>query len=379
MNAVDSIRGKVGVRAACTALGVSSATYYRRSRPTGVRQNRRSPRRLTDEERAEVLERVNTPRFADQPVTEVHATLLEESVYLCSERTMYRILAENKQVRERRNQLRHPKRAVPRLVARGPREVWTWDITKLPGPFKWSYYYLYVILDIYSRYVVGWMIAHRETAALAERLIRETCEREGIEPETLTLHADRGSPMKSKVVGELLADLGVAKSHSRPRVSNDNPYSESQFKTLKYQPGFPERFDSAAHARWHGQDFFGWYNEEHHHVGLAMMTPADVHFGRVDQIVATKQAALDGAYARTPHRFPNGPPCAKRPPVEVWINRPDTSPATHVSRTSHAGSGNVNPDEGGERSERRVYIPEPAEIITGEVAGRRTLQEGMAL
>ena len=254
---------------------------------------------------------VSEPRFADQAPAEVYATLLDEKRYLCSERTMYRVLAENSEVRERRNQLRHPSYAAPELLATGPNQLWSWDITKLHGPAKWTYFYLYVIIDVFSRYVVAWMVAHRETAALAQRLIEETCERQKITPGRLTIHADRGTSMTSKPVALLLSDLGVTKSHSRPHVSNDNPYSEAQFKTLKYRPDFPRSFGCLEDARAHGSDFFAWYNDEHHHSGLGLLTPHQVHHGLAEAQVADRAATLAAAFKATPERFPRGAP---RPP-----------------------------------------------------------------
>ena len=266
---------------------------------------------------------LHEPRFADLAVPQVHAQLLEESTYVCSERTMYRILNEEQEVRERRDRRRHPVYSVPRLVARAPKQVWTWDISKIPGPYKRSWFYLYVIIDIYSRFVVGWMMAHRESTELGKRLISDACKREGIVDNQLTIHADRGSPMKAQAMTDLFADLGLGKSHSRPRVSNDNPYSESFFSTTKEH--MPEHFDSIAQARAFFADTFSAYNNEHKHVGLQMLTPSTVHHGRVDEVLATKQATLDEAYRRTPSRFPHGPPIAKRPPAEVSINKPDAA------------------------------------------------------
>jgi len=241
MNAITESGLVLGVAVVCVALGIARASYYRRLRPKKAASRKTSPRRLADEERATVLAVLHEPRFADLAPAEVYATLLDEGRYLCSERTMYRVLGENNQVRERRNQLRHPHYAPPELLATRPNQLWSWDITKLLGPAKWTYFYLYVILDVFSRYVVGWMVAHRETAALAERLIEETCRRQQIAPGQLTIHADHGTSMTSKPVALLLSDLGVTKSHSRPHVSNDNPYSEAHFKTLKYRPAFPDR------------------------------------------------------------------------------------------------------------------------------------------
>jgi putative transposase len=248
--------------------------------------------------------------------------LLDEDCYLCSERTFYRVLAENAEVRERRNQLRHPHYAAPELLATRPNELWSWDITKLLGPQKWSYFYLYVVLDVFSRYVVGWMLAEREYAPLAEKLIAESCERQGIAPGQLTVHADRGAAMRSKPVALLLADLGVTKSHSRPHVPNDNPYSEAQFKTMKYRPGFPDRFGSLEHGRSFGGDFFPWYNNEHHHVGLGLFTPHDVHYGLAEAKREKRALVLADAFAKNPERFPNGLPSPRQLPSAAWINPP---------------------------------------------------------
>jgi putative transposase len=275
----------------------------------------------TNEGRA-VLDMLHEPRFVDLAPAEVFATLLEEGRYVCSVRTMYRLLAKSSEARERRNQRRHQRHSVPELLATQPNQLWSWDITKLKGPSKWTYYYLYVILDVFSRYVVGWMVAYRETKSLAKRLITESCKREGIQPNQLTLHADRGASMTSKPVAFLLADLGISRTHSRPHVSNDNPYSEAQFKTLKYRPGFPDRFGSIEDARAHCVDFFRWYNNEHHHDGLALLTPADVHHGLVAQRLAERSAVLVAAFAAHPERFPHGVPKVQTPPKEVWINKP---------------------------------------------------------
>jgi putative transposase len=271
-----------------------------------------------------VLAVLHEPRFVDLAPAEVYATLLDEGRYLCSERTMYRVLAAHQEVRERRDQLRHPVYAAPELLARRPNELWSWDITKLLGPAKWTYFYLYVLLDVFSRYVVGWMVAHRESAALAEKFIRETWARQGIGRNQLTIHADRGPAMTSKPVAFLLADLGITKTHARPHVSNDNPYSEAQFKTLKYRPAFPERFGSIQDARAHCHVFFPWYNAEHHHVGLGLLTPADVHHGLAEQRVAARATVLATAYAAHPERFPGGLPRPPAHPTEVWINPPKT-------------------------------------------------------
>jgi putative transposase len=273
-------------------------------------------------ERTAVLEVLHEQRFVDRAPAEVYARLLDEGRYLCSERTMYRILEANQEVRERRDQLRHPRYSAPQLLATGPNQLWSWDITKLLGPAKWTYFYLYVILDVFSRYVVGWMVAHRESAQLAEKLIRETCARQGIVPGELTLHADRGSSMTSKPVALLLADLGVTKTHSRPHVSDDNPFSEAQFKTLKYRPEFPDRFGCIADSRGFCQAFFSWYNAEHHHSGIGLLTPEDVHLGRAADRIAARAEVLASAYGAHPERFVRGMPQPAAAPTAVWINAP---------------------------------------------------------
>ena len=265
---------------------------------------------------------LNSPRFQDDTPREVYASLLDEGQYLCHWRTMYRILQANQEVRERRDQLRHPAYQRPELLAQKPNELWSWDITKLLGPSKWTYFYLYVILDIYSRYVVGWMVALQDAAHLAHDLVAETCVKQAIEPHQLTLHADRGHSMTSKTLAMLLADLGVTKTHSRPYVSNANPYSEAQFKTLKYRPAYPGRFGSLADARAWGQAFFKWYNYEHHHTGIGLLVTADVHYGRAEQVLAQRWHVLQAAYEDHPERFVKGPPGLESLPTAVWINPP---------------------------------------------------------
>ena len=329
MRTVTEIGPRLGIAPTCAALGLPKASYYRHLKPRPPAAPRKpSHRALGAEERRAVLDVLHEPRFADQAPAEVYAALLDEGRYLCSERTMYRVLAENAEVRERRDQLRHPAYKAPELLATAPNQLWSWDITKLLGPQKWTYFYLYVILDVYSRYVVGWMLAHRETAALAERLIRETCERQGIQRDQLTIHADRGTSMRSKPVALLLADLGVTKSHSRPHVSNDNPFSESQFKTMKYRPDFPDRFGSIEHGRAHCGDFFPWYNNEHRHGGLGLLTPHDVHYGLAAARLQARDAVLAAAFTARPDRFPGGVPSAGAVPAEVWINKPKQSSPT---------------------------------------------------
>jgi len=323
MQAVAGNRMKRGVAALCAALGVPRASFYRWQRPRPPADSKRSSSRaLTSQERQQVLETLHEPRFVDLAPAEVYATLLDEGRYLCSERTMYRLLEKNQEVRERRNQLRHPPYAAPELLATRPNEVWSWDITKLLGPTKWTYFYLYVILDIFSRYVVGWMVAYRQSAVLAQRLIEESCARQGIAPGQLTVHADRGGPMIAKPMALFLADMGVAKTHSRPHVSNDNPYSESQFKTLKYRPNFPDRFGCIQDTRAFGRVFFPWYNTEHRHSGIGLLTPHDVHHGLAPARVIQRATTLTAAYAAHPERFPRGIPTPAEVPTAAWINKP---------------------------------------------------------
>jgi len=277
---------------------------------------------LSADERQGVLDMLHTDRFADKAPQEVYATLLDEGAYHCSIRTMYRILDEHAEVKERRNQLSHPVYQEPELLATAPNQVWSWDITKLLGPAKWTYFYLYVILDIFSRYVVGWMIAPADSAALAEKLIKETCAKQNIEKGQLTIHADRGSSMRSRPVALLLADLGVTKTHSRPYTSDDNPFSESQFKTLKYRPDFPERFGCIEDSRSFCQVFFPWYNTEHHHSGIGLLTPASVHAGRAQDVRNARSAVLRTAYEAHPERFVRKLPVPPSVPEAVWINKP---------------------------------------------------------
>jgi len=285
-----------------------------------------------------VLDVLHAKPFCDRSPQEVHATLLERGRYLCSPRTMYRILASNHEVRERRDQLRHPHYAKPELMASGPNQVWSWDITKLKGPAKWVYYYLYVILDIFSRYAVGWLLAQHENAGLAQRLIRETCTKQGVEPGQLILHADRGAPMTSKTLSQLLADLGVEKTHARPHVSDDNPFSESQFKTLKYSPGFPDRFGSPEHAREVSRVLFNWYNHEHHHSALCYLTPAVVHYGRAEAVLTERHLVQLAGYREHPERFVSGPPSLQRLPEAVWINPPEKPTHQDAAGTTQTDS-----------------------------------------
>ncbi len=323
MRTVAELGPRLGVAPTCAALSVARASFYRQRAPRLERRPRPAPRRaLTAGDRQAVLDTLHEPRFVDLAPAEVYATLLDEGCYLGSERTFYRVLAANAEVRERRDHLRHPHHAAPELLATRPNALWSWDITRLLGPTTWTYYYLYVLLDVFSRYVVGWLLAQQESARLAEQLIAESCERQGIARGQLTVHSDRGPAMTSKPVALLLADLGVTKSHSRPHVSNDNPFSESQFKTLKYRPDFPERFGSLEHGRSFCGDFFPWYNTEHHHVGLGLFTPHDVHYRLAEAKREQRAQVLAKAFARNPERFPNGRPVPKAVPTAVWINPP---------------------------------------------------------
>ena len=308
-----------GVQGCCEALGVSRASFYRwRNRPDVTPPDqRRPPRQLTGEEKQEVLNVLNSERFMDQAPPEVYATLLDEGIFLCSTRSMYRILGEHQQVRERRKQSRHSVYVKPELLATGPNQVWSWDITKIKGPWPGLWYHLYVVLDIYSRKVVGWLLSSRESGEQARALLETSCKREGIAQNQLSVHSDNGPSMKSGELAELLARLQVNRSFSRPHVSNDNPYSESQFKTLKYRYDFPERFGSLEDAREYLQGFFDWYNREHRHSGLAMMTPEAVHTGRHTEILKKRQQTLEEAQRRHPERFVKGVPKPGQVPTEV--------------------------------------------------------------
>jgi putative transposase len=340
MNAVTELAPVVGVRAACDWLAVARASFYRRRpllgpAPAPAAEPAPPPavlpavptatRALSAAERQAVLDRLHEVRFQDVAPAVVHATLLDEGIYHCSSRTMYRILERAGECRQRRDPLTHPAYQKPELLATAPNQLWSWDITKLRGPVKWTYFHLYVILDVFSRYVVGWMVAHRETAELAENFIEQTILKYDIAPGQINIHADRGRVMRSKTVALLMAELGVCKTHSRPYVSDDNPYSESQFRTLNYMPGFPARFGCIEHARSFCSQFFPWYNEQHRHCGVGMLTPAVVHFGQAPQVLAQRQSILDIAYREHPERFVRKPPKVSPLPKEVWINKPPES------------------------------------------------------
>jgi putative transposase len=338
----------VGVLTACAVLGVARASYYRAQKPKPEPKPRPRPARaLTDEERARVLATLDSDRFVDKVPAQVYASLLEEGDYLCSERTMYRILDEHEQVRERRAQRHHPEYKKPQLVATAPNQVWSWDTTKLPGPTKGTYFTLYVILDIFSRYIVGWQVTTRESATAAQELIDACCKQQGVVRGQLTIHADRGSPMVAKSTAQLYLDLGITKSHSRPHTSNDNPYSESNFRTLKYRPDMPEELGSLEHARQVIRALVDWYNEDHFHVGLALLHPVDVHYGRTADIVAARQRVLDDAHVRHPERFVRGRPVQKSPPAAAWINPPPGSDPVGSDQSDQIGSDHI---EGSDRS-----------------------------
>jgi putative transposase len=332
--AVAELAPHIGVRPACDAVGAAQASYWRRhrlspgpQRPASVPQRERhQPRALSAAEEQTILHVLHSDRFVDLAPAEVWAILLDEGVYLGSVSTFYRLLRRAGETRERRRQATHPAKVKPELVATAPNHVWSWDITKLRGPAKWTSYHLYVIIDIFSRYVVGWMVASRESDQLAQVLIRQTCAKQDVQRGQLTIHADRGSSMTSKTVAQLLADLGVDQSHSRPHVSNDNPYSESQFKTLKYRPDFPGSFASIEAARVHCQRFFPWYNDDHRHSGLGMHTPADVHYGTAEATRTKRAAVLNAAYEQHPERFVRKPPEPPKLPEVSWINEPPEQP-----------------------------------------------------
>ena len=357
----DLAEPRVSVVAACAALGVSRASLYRGTSPPPpptIRERAPSPRRLGDDERQAILDVMHSPEFVDQPPMEVFAQLLSRGVYLASIRTFYRVLAELGETKERRNQRLPHSYVKPSLTATAPNQIWTWDITKLATLQKGIFLHAYVIIDLFSRYVVGWMVAAKECKHLAAQLFSDSVARHGIEP-GLTVHSDRGAAMKSDTLAQLLATLGVDQSFSRPHVSDDNPNSEAQFKTLKYQPDYPGFFASVLHARGWLEPFFGWHNDEHHHSGLALYTPADVFFGRVPAVHAVRQKALDDAYALHPARFPNGPPKAALPPAEVHINPLEALTAS-VGHAETTANSNALPVNDAPPASRAQMAPQPA-------------------
>ncbi len=320
---MSELATKVGMKRACEVLGVARSSIYRARQPHSDAQPRLAPAHaLSSEERAQVRETLNSERFMDKPPRQVYAALLDEGRYLCHWRTMYRILATHDEVRERRRVRRHPLYKKPELLATAPNQVWSWDITYLRGAEKWEHYPLYTVLDIYSRYVVGWMIAEVESSDLARQLIAATALKQDIQPDQLTLHADNGAPMRGKPLSQLLVDLGITKSHNRPHTSDDNPFSEAHFKTMKYRPDYPDRFASLAEAQVWARCFFSWYNEQHYHSGLNLLTPASVHYGEATVVQQQRLAVMLAAYAAHPARFVRGEPLTKGAPVAVWINPP---------------------------------------------------------
>ena len=373
MVATGSLSTEIGIKPACDAFGTVRSGFYRGQGPAKKSAPRPSPpRTLSSEERQAVLATLHSDRFVDTAPATIYATLLDEGRYHCSIRTLYRILEERAEVKERRNQLRHPVYQKPELLATAPNQVWSWDISKLLGPVKWSYCYLYVILDIFSRYVVGWMVAPAESAVLAQRLITDTCEKQQIGTGQLILHADRGSSMTSKPVALLLADLGVTKTHSRPYTSDDNPFSEAQFKTLKYRPDFPERFGSLEDARVFCQTFFSWYNGEHRHSGIGLMTPAAVHDGRASAMRDARQRVLSAAYAAHPERFVRKPPQPPILPHAVWINPPKEQSASQDGAGATISTADdqrvaLNVEALGVLSETVVVSPHAITTSTDEV------------
>jgi putative transposase len=353
---VEALATHIGVKPACDVLRVPRSSLYASRQPRVAKERvaAGSPRALSAAEKADVRRALDSARFQDQAPREVYATLLDEGRYLCSVSSLYRILRDNDEVRERRDQLCHPVYAKPELLATGPNQVWSWDITQLRGPAKWVYFYLYVLLDVFSRFVVGWLIAERESAAFAEPLIAESCARQGIQPDQLSIHSDRGGPMIAKSLAGLLTDLGVTPSLSRPHTPDDNPFSEAHFKTLKYHPTFPERFGCSSDARTWAQGFFHWYNYDHHHTGLALLTPADVHYGRAEAILQQRQQVLHAAYAAHPERFVKGPPRPAPLPTAVWINPPQPTPVAVVAAEA------VDPVGNAQRSGALSTSPQPS-------------------
>ncbi len=352
MTIVDEHAPEVGVVPACRAVEVSRATWYRRRKKDAARHlapRHRPARRLSDAERERIVNILCSEEFVDRSPRAVYAILLERGEYLCSVRTMYRILAEQKAVRERRPQRKHPEYSVPICCARRPNDLWSWDITKLAGPHR-TWFSLYVILDVFSRFVVSWLLARRESAFLATRLIEQAIQTHAIDPARLTIHADRGAPMRAKSTIQLMADLGIERSHSRPRVSNDNPFSEAQFKTLKYCPQYPGSFASYEPAKSWSASFFDWYNNDHRHEGIGLFTPADVYTGRHLQLTCARQRVLDDAYAAHPERFVRGRPTPPVVPDEVWINQPTA--VTQLSGPSPFGGSQGVWGAGGEAPQR---------------------------
>jgi putative transposase len=357
MDLLEAVHPEIGVKTACAAVGLPRSSFYRlrRPQPKSTSAGKRvSARALSAQEKQAVSQQLNSARFVDAAPREVYAKLLDEGTYLCHWRTMYRLLAEQDQVRERRSQKCNPRHKRPELGAYGPNQLWSWDISKFHGPEKWHYFYLYTIVDVYSRFVPGWMVADKENAELAEQLIFQSCVRQGIAPGQLTLHADRGAPMTACSIAQLLADLHVTKTHARPYTPDDNPYSEAHFKTLKYRPDYPGFFLSLAEARRWSREFFHWYNFNHHHSGIQLLTPAVVHYGLADRLLSERQTVLQQAYFKHPERFVGGLPHTHPLPDAVWIN-PPKEPAAVAAVREAVG----NP----ELAQGYPQIPNPMSVI----------------
>jgi putative transposase len=334
LQAVEALRGELGLRRACAAIGYSRATWHRHRKPT---QRQNWPRakfccamKLSPEERAGFLHTAHSPEFVDKSPPQIYFSLLDAGCYICSIRTMYRILADEGELKERRNQLSRPRYRRPELLATGPNQLWSWDITKLRGPGKGTYFFLYVVIDVYSRYVVGWLVAFRESEELAARLLESTFAKHDIQPGQLTVHADRGACMTSNSIVTLLEQLQVHRTHSRPCVSDDNPYSEAHFRTLKYRPDYPDRFGSLEDARAYARELFAWYNHEHYHSGICWLRPYELHYGHAERILATRHNTLMSFYRLTPERFRRGPPRLYQLPRQVWINQPYRTESTQA-------------------------------------------------
>jgi putative transposase len=380
MKEVQELAVQIGKTKACRVLNVPRSSYYRFGQPRPTLSPRPRPARaLSCGEQQEVLEVLRGERFVDCAPVAVWATLLDEGVYYCSTRTMYRLLDAHGEVRERRDHLRHPRYSKPELLAQGPNQVWTWDITELRGPVKYQRYYLYVILDLYSRYVVAWMVAEVQSYELAKELINQAIEREQIAPDQLTIHSDRGATMMAKPLGFMLADLGILKSHSRPRCCNDNPFVESHFRTLKYRPAFPDRFGSISDARQFCRTFFDWYHHQHRHSGLGWMSPQSVHHGEAQTMRQQRQEVLDAAYAKKPERFVGKPPQAPKVPSKVWINPPsidevnqkENEPTNPVGTVTVENQASQLPCERSYQEGGRVDTP--LEVLQEKVDGPKPL------
>jgi putative transposase len=370
MTAAAELATRVGVSAACSALGVARPSFYRRSPnpPTTAIARPRPPLALSEAEEQRVIDVLHSERFVDQAPAEIYATLLDDEVYHCSARTMYRVLERHDELHERRRQLVRPAAVKPELLATAPNQVWSWDITKLLGPAKWTYFYLYVLLDIFSRYVVGWLIAEQESAALARRLIAQSCAQQGIARGQLTVHSDRGPSMTSKQVAQLLADLGITKTHSRPYTSNDNPFSEALFKTTKYRPEFPEHFGSLPAALAFGRLFFPWYNTTHRHSGIGFLTPEMVHYGRSAAVLQARSATLARAFEVHPERFKGRRPQPPRLLPAVWINPPTDASQVLADNTDLTGSSQSHDRE----AVQGMGTPETSAPGAGALAAARS-------